>query len=215
MPFAVGAYITAAYWFTASTSFANPAVTIARALTDTFAGIRPADVPAFIAAQAAGATAATLLFRWLMPPLFDGGQTAMDRVIFACVHNAGRSQIAAGFFNHLADPSRARAVSAGTQPGDRVHPVVVEAMLEVGIDVSGNRPQRLTSDLAGGATLLVTMGCGEECPYVPGVARDDWPLDDPKSRPLSEVRRIRDDIRDRVAKLIHARRWARREDASV
>jgi glycerol uptake facilitator-like aquaporin len=215
VPYAVAAYIGAAYWFTASTSFANPAVTIARALTDTFAGIRPADVPAFIAAQAAGATAATLLFRWLMPPLFDGGQTAMDRVIFACVHNAGRSQIAAGFFNHLADPSRARAVSAGTQPGDRVHPVVVEAMLEVGIDVSGNRPQRLTSDLAGGATLLVTMGCGEECPYVPGVARDDWPLDDPKSRPLSEVRRIRDDIRDRVAKLIHARRWARREDASV
>jgi len=190
-------------------------VTIARAFTDTFTGIRPADVPAFLAAQAAGAAAATFLFRWLMPPLADGGQTAMDRVIFACVHNAGRSQIAAGFFNHLADPALARAVSAGTQPGDRVHPVVVEAMLEVGIDVSGNAPQRLTADLAGGATLLVTMGCGEECPYVPGVERDDWPLDDPKSRPLSEVRRIRDEIRDRVAQLIHTRRWARREDASV
>jgi arsenate reductase (thioredoxin) len=123
-------------------------------------------------------------------------------VIFACVHNAGRSQMAAAWFNHLADPSRAQAISAGTEPGERVHPVVVDAMREVGIDLSGARPQRLTDDLARGATMLVTMGCGEACPHVPGVKRDDWPLPDPKGRPIDEVRQIRDDIRARVAALI-------------
>ncbi len=91
-------------------------------------------------------------------------------MIFACVHNAGRSQMAAAWFNALADPSKAVAVSAGTQPGDRVHPVVVEVMREAGIDVSGNRPQRLTDELAQSASLLVTMGCGDECPFVPGPA---------------------------------------------
>jgi arsenate reductase len=131
-----------------------------------------------------------------------------DTVIFACIHNAGRSQMAAAFFNQLADPSKARAVSAGTQPADRVHPVVVEAMKEVGIDVSGNRPQRLTEDLGRSAALLVTMGCGDACPYVPGLEIDDWPLDDPKDRPMDEVRRIRDDIRQRVASVIGSRGWS-------
>jgi arsenate reductase len=131
----------------------------------------------------------------------------MDTVIFACVHNAGRSQMAAAWFNALADPAKARAVSAGTQPGDRVHPVVVDVMREAGIDVSGNRPQRLTADLAGGATLLVTMGCGDECPFVPGLQIDDWPLPDPKGRPVDEVRAIRDDLRRRVLELLRARRW--------
>jgi arsenate reductase len=215
VPLAVATYIAAAYWFTASTSFANPAVTIARAVTDTFAGIRAADVPAFIGAQVVGAALSTAVFAWLVPVRVEGGLTSMERVIFACVHNAGRSQIAAAFFNHMTDSTLARAVSAGTQPGERVHPVVVEAMLEVGIDVSNSRPQKLTEDLARGASLLVTMGCGEECPYVPGLAREDWPLDDPKSRPLSDVRRIRDEIRDRVATLVHARQWARREEASL
>ena len=131
----------------------------------------------------------------------------MERVISACVHNAGRSQIAAAFFSALADPARAQAISAGTQPGDRIHPVVVEAMNEVGIDLTGGRPQPLTDALARSASLLVTMGCGEECPYVPGLQRDDWPLPDPKNRPIGEVRTIRDEIRARVAALIESRGW--------
>lgn len=132
----------------------------------------------------------------------------MEQVIFACVHNAGRSQIAAAWFNCLADPAKARAISAGTRPAERVHAIVVDAMREVGVDVSANRPQRLTAALASGASLLITMGCGDECPYVPGAARDDWPLDDPKGQPIESVRVIRDDIRRRVADLIRARAWA-------
>jgi arsenate reductase len=131
----------------------------------------------------------------------------MERVIFACVHNAGRSQMAAAFFSTTVDPSRAEAISAGTEPGDHVHPEVVQVMREIGIDLSANRPRKLTDELAGGASLLVTMGCGEACPYVPGLKRDDWALSDPKGRPLDEVRRIRDEIRDRVAALIDGRGW--------
>jgi arsenate reductase len=126
----------------------------------------------------------------------------MKTVIFACVHNAGRSQMAAAFFNALADPARARAISAGTEPGERVHPEVVAAMKEEGIDLSAARPRLLTAQLAAGASLLVTMGCGDACPVVPGLRRDDWPLRDPKGRPLEEVRRIRDEIRGRVRALI-------------
>ena len=133
----------------------------------------------------------------------------MDTVIFACVHNAGRSQMAAAWFNALADPGRAHAISAGTQPGERVHPVVVDVMREVDIDLAGNRPQRLTPELARGATLLVTMGCGDECPFVPGLPTDDWPLADPKGRPLDDVRATRDDIRARVTALLRARGWSR------
>jgi len=133
----------------------------------------------------------------------------MKTVIFACVHNAGRSQMAAALFGALADPARARAVSAGTRPAERVHPEVVEVMREVGIELAAARPQLLTDELARAADLLVTMGCGEECPVVPGLARDDWPLDDPKGRPAGEVRRIRDQIRDRVAELVRARGWQR------
>jgi arsenate reductase (thioredoxin) len=133
----------------------------------------------------------------------------MDRVIFACVHNAGRSQMAAAFFSMFADPTRAEATSAGTQPGDRVHPVIVDVMRESGIDLSANRPQRLTTELAQRASLLVTMGCGDECPYVPGLQRDDWPLRDPKDLPIDDVRAIRDEMRDRVSALIDARGWRR------
>jgi arsenate reductase (thioredoxin) len=133
----------------------------------------------------------------------------MDCVIFACVHNAGRSQMAAAFFNQMAEPTQAVAISAGTSPGEQVHPVVVDVMREVGLEVGGNRPQRLTSDIAQSASLLITMGCGDECPYVPGLERDDWPLDDPKGRPLEEVRRIRDEIRERVRTLVAARSWGR------
>ena len=133
----------------------------------------------------------------------------MQRVIFACVHNAGRSQMAAVFFTELADPAKAAAVSAGTRPGDRVHPEVVEVMGEHGIDLAGHRPQKLTEQLATDAFLLVTMGCGDECPYVPGLKRDDWPLDDPKDQPLEQVRRIRDEVHDRVAALVDQYGWRR------
>ena len=123
-------------------------------------------------------------------------------MIFACVHNAGRSQMAAAFFNKLADPAKARALSAGTAPGDRVYPEVVAVMQEEGIDLGGARPQKLTAETAAQAQLLITMGCGDECPYVPGVRRDDWPLDDPKGQPVERVRAIRNDIRARVEALV-------------
>ncbi len=133
----------------------------------------------------------------------------MQKVVFACVHNAGRSQIAAAFFARLADATKAAAVSAGTRPGQQVHAEVLEAMREIGLDLSAARPQLLTAELARDATLLVTMGCGEECPYVPGVERDDWALPDPKGRPVEEVRASRDDIRRRVAALVEARGWGK------
>jgi protein-tyrosine-phosphatase len=126
----------------------------------------------------------------------------MRKVIFACVHNAGRSQMAAAFFNQLADRQQAEAISAGTDPGLRVHPEVQAVMLEVGIDLSSAQPQKLTEELARRAQLLITMGCGDKCPYVPGLRRDDWPLSDPKGRPLDEVRAVRDDIRSRVVTLL-------------
>ena len=126
----------------------------------------------------------------------------MQKVIFACVHNAGRSQMAAAFFNQLADHTKAEAISAGTEPGLRVHPEVLSAMQEAGIDLSNAKPQKLTQELAEGASLLITMGCGDKCPYVPGLRRDDWPLRDPKGLPVEEVRTIRDEIKDRVQNLI-------------
>ncbi|MBS1815462.1 MAG: arsenate reductase ArsC [Acidobacteria bacterium] len=130
----------------------------------------------------------------------------MFNVIFACVHNAGRSQMAAAFFNHLADTHRARAISAGTEPGERVHPEVQAVMQEIGIDLSGAKPQKLTEELAREAQLLITMGCGDKCPYVPGLRRDDWPLRDPKGLPSEEVRGIRDEVRERVRALISTER---------
>ncbi len=136
----------------------------------------------------------------------------MKTVIFACIHNAGRSQMAAAFFNQLVDPSVARAISAGTQPAERVHPEVVTAMNEVGIDLGDARPRKLTQALAEGAQLLVTMGCGDACPVVPGLRREDWPLQDPKGQSVEQVRKIRDEIRSRVAKLSAGRCRADRAD---
>lgn len=133
----------------------------------------------------------------------------MDKVIFACIHNAGRSQMAAAWFTELADPAKAVAISAGTQPGQRVHPEVQEAMNEVGIDLSGAKPQLLTDKLASDARLLITMGCGDACPYVPGLKRDDWPLQDPKGKAVELVRRIRDDIKGRVERLLTQEGWSR------
>ena len=117
--------------------------------------------------------------------------------------------MAAAWFNELCDPTRARAVSAGTEPGDHVHPEVVTVMQESGIDVSRNQPRLLTVELARGAALLVTMGCGEQCPAVPGLRRDDWPLEDPKHQPLERVREIRDEVRSRVAGLIQREGWGK------
>lgn len=143
----------------------------------------------------------------------------MQKIVFACVHNAGRSQMAAAWFNHLRNlqPSNSRphtsdsreagsepvvAISAGTSPGDRVHPEVVEVMREAGLDLSTARPQQLTRELLEGATLLVTMGCGDKCPYVPGLKVEDWPLEDPKGKPIERVRQIRDEIKQRVEELV-------------
>ena len=133
----------------------------------------------------------------------------MTTVLFACVHNAGRSQMAAAFFNQLADPSKAIAISAGTIPADRVHPEVVRALAEVGLDVSASRPRALASVPLHFVSLLITMGCGETCPVVPGAERHDWPVADPANALPEEVRAIRDDLRERVRALVEERGWAR------
>jgi len=130
------------------------------------------------------------------------------RVVFACVANAGRSQMAAALFNQLADPQLAQAVSAGTRPGTKVHPEVVTVMREVNVDLAGVKPQYLTTDLTKTAYIVITMGCGDECPLVPGVERDDWPVEDPKDKSVEVVRRIREEIRTRVEALVKERRWA-------
>jgi arsenate reductase len=128
-------------------------------------------------------------------------------VLFACVHNAGRSQIAAALFNLAADPLKARAISAGTQPADRVHPEVVAIMNERGIDLSGQQPQKLTAELAVHAQWLITMGCGDECPVVPGTRREDWPLVDPRGQTMGAVRDIADEVDRRVLALISEHGW--------
>ena len=133
----------------------------------------------------------------------------MTTVLFACVHNAGRSQMAAAWFNAEADSEKARAISAGTSPAAHVHPEVIDAMREEGIDLSSAIPQRLTPDLAGGAQWLITMGCGDECPVVPGVRRDDWPVEDPKGKSPADVRAIRDEIHERVRQLVTRNEWMR------
>jgi arsenate reductase len=130
-------------------------------------------------------------------------------VIFACVHNAGRSQMAAAFFNALADPTKGRAVSAGTAPAAHVHPEVLAAMAEVGLDLRTATPQLLTRAMATAADLLVTMGCGESCPVVPGLRRLDWPLQDPSGQSALVVREIRDEIQARVQQLVASHGWDR------
>jgi arsenate reductase len=119
--------------------------------------------------------------------------------------------MAVAFLSLLADPAKARGMSAGTQPSDRIHPVVAQAMSEIGVDLSSAVPRLLTPELAGTADLLVTMGCAEECPYVPGVEVHDWNLPDPKDQPIEGVREIRDDIHRRVVALVTARDLAKPE----
>jgi len=123
------------------------------------------------------------------------------RVLFVCLHNAGRSQISEALFNRAAD-GRHDARSAGTEPADRLHPEVVEAMGEIGLDLSGRAPRRLEQADAEWADVVVTMGCGDSCPYIPGKHYLDWELDDPSGRPLEEVRATRDEIERRVSSLV-------------
>lgn len=131
----------------------------------------------------------------------------MEIVLFACVHNAGRSQMAAAWFSKVCDRTKARAISAGTQPGERVHAEVVQAMREEGIDLTGVKPRFLSEELARQATLLITMGCGDACPNVPGLRKLDWALQDPQGQSIESVRSIRDEIRERVAVLATERNW--------
>jgi arsenate reductase len=125
----------------------------------------------------------------------------MARVLFVCLHNAGRSQMSESLFERAAG-GRHEARSAGTQPAERVHPEVVQAMREVGVELDGRRPARLERDQAEWADVVVTMGCGDECPYIPGKRYLDWDLPDPKGRPLEEVRRTRDEIERRIEALV-------------
>lgn len=131
----------------------------------------------------------------------------MTTVLFACVENAGRSQMAAAFFSKLASAEKARALSAGTRPADRIHPEVIAVMKEAGIDLSGAKTTPLTTNTAQKAQVVITMGCGEECPYVPGGIRYDWQVDDPKAKSPEEVRAIRDEIRSLVEWLIDSHGW--------
>ena len=135
--------------------------------------------------------------------------TGPKKVVFACVHNAGRSQIATALFNRIADPARAVAVSAGTDPGMQVHPEVVAAMKELGIDVSFARPRLLTDEVIRHARVVVTMGCGDQCPVVERARMEDWQLPDPAGQSLETVRGIRDEILKRVQALVAKEHWGR------
>jgi arsenate reductase len=244
-PAAVGAYIGAAYWFTSSTSFANPAVTIGRACTDTFGGIAPGSVPGSswrrspvspsvscsssrcirgsgaLPARSSSGTPPTLptaawsgtlsststAARPAHPDVDDhiiGGTNRMSAkptVLFVCVHNAGRSQMAAGWLRHLAGDT-VEVRSAGSEPAEQINPVAVEAMREVGIDITANAPRKLDWATAESSDVLITMGCGDVCPFFPGKRYLDWTLDDPAGQGIDAVRPIRDDIKRRVEQLI-------------
>ena len=125
----------------------------------------------------------------------------LPAVLFVCIHNAGRSQMAAGYLRHLAG-DRIEVLSAGSEPGDRINPMAVQAMAEDGIDIAGAQPRVLDPDDVRASDVVVTMGCGDACPYFPGTRYEDWQLDDPAGRPIEEVRPIRDEIRRRVEALV-------------
>ena len=127
--------------------------------------------------------------------------TDRPTVLFVCVHNAGRSQMALGWFNHLAGDA-AVALSGGSQPGPTVNPVAVEAMAEIGIDIAREYPKPWTEEAVRAADVVVTMGCGDACPFYPGKRYEDWVLDDPHGQGIDAVRPIRDEIEQRVRKLL-------------
>ena len=128
-------------------------------------------------------------------------ETPAPRVLFVCVHNAGRSQMAAGWVRHLAGDA-VEVRSAGSLPADRINPVAVEAMLEVGVDIRAEQPKVLTAEAVRTSDVVVTMGCGDACPFFPGTRYEDWQLDDPAGRGIEEVRQVRDEIRTRVVDLL-------------
>lgn len=216
-PFAVASYIVGAYWFTSSTSFANPAVTIARSLSDTFAGIRPSDVASFIAAQLAGAAAATAFFAWITPNRSGGRreslsntayEACMKSVLFVCVQNGARSQMAEALVNQLCG-GELQAESAGLEPGT-LNPLAVAAMKEVGIDIGGNRTKSVFDLFKGGRLFdyVITVcdeASAEACPIFPGLAtRLHWSFEDPSTlvgtaeEQLAKTRVVRDEIRGKV-----------------
>ena len=199
LPLVVPAWILGAYLFTSSTSFANPAVTIGRLFTDSFSGIAGADVPWFIARPDR---------RWVArarPRTNPQGGLMTDRptVLFVCVHNAGRSQMAAGFLTALSDGA-VDVRSAGSMPGDQINPVAVEAMAEVGIDIASEQPKVLTDEAVQDSDVVITMGCGDACPFYPGKRYEDWELDDPAGQGIETVRAVRDEIKTRVEELIRS-----------
>jgi arsenate reductase len=259
-PFAVGAYIGGAYFFTASTSFANPAVTLARTLSSTFAGINPSSVPPFVAAQLVGAGLAVVAINVLYPTVGtfaadvvvpmkpvprsiaptpepgkgrDGefrvariadpvplsvrrlvreelrtrGQAQggivreVPEVLFVCVHNAGRSQMAAALLDQHAQ-GRVHVGSGGSAPGEHINPAVAEAMAEMGLDLSRAFPKPVTDEAVRAADVVVTMGCGDACPIYPGTRYEDWVLEDPAGKSVEQVRPIRDEIDRKVLALL-------------
>ena len=125
----------------------------------------------------------------------------MSGILFLCIHNAGRSQMDAGFARELSNGD-VLILSGGSEPADSVNPIAVEVMNEVGIDISTYVPQKYNDDLLNAVDVVVTMGCGDTCPYIPGKRYVDWPLDDPKGKPLEDVRRIRDEIKNHVTELL-------------
>ncbi|GII28658.1 aquaporin [Planotetraspora mira] len=229
-PPVIGAYIGAAYWFTSSTSFANPAVTIARGFSDTFAGIAPASIPGFIAAQLVGAALGVVLVTSLYPtrrasvdrePVTQNparpissheaprataqvqGALVSDipEVLFVCVHNAGRSQMAAALLDHHAQ-GKVRVRSAGSAPADTINPAVIQVMEELDLDLTKEFPKPLTTEAVQTADVVITMGCGDACPIFPGKRYLDWALDDPAGKPVDQVRPIREEIDKRVRELL-------------
>ena len=211
VPYAVAAYITSAYWFTSSTSFANPAVTMARAATDTFAGIRPASVPGFIIAQIAGIGIAVPLWKWLREP--SGGVVEKTksmrkaakmkkRVLFLCTGNSARSQMAEGLLRHLAG-EEFEVYSAGTNPKG-LHNASIAAMNEIGIDISRHRSKALDEFLGQGFDYVITVcdRAKQQCPVFPGATPIHWGFDDPAEAPEQQqsqaFRRARDEILRRL-----------------
>ena len=230
--YAVAGYILAAYWFTSSTSFANPAVTVARMFSNSFAGISPASVAMFVLMQLLGGVLGYTAIRVLYPnadalaaqlTAEPGGQpppplrrrrlspsdprgrprlmSDKPAVLFVCVHNAGRSQMAAGFARHLGG-DRIEVRSAGSEPRDVVNPTAVAAMAELGIDISDQVPKKLTVEAVEASTTVITMGCGDVCPVFPGTTYRDWALPDPAGQDIEAVRPIRDEIRRRIVALL-------------
>ena len=219
--YAVGGYITAAYWFLSSTSFANPAVTVSRMFSDTFTGIAPSSAPMFVLMQLVGGLLGLFLIKFLYPcsaraslnttsprmsPLRPRPTRSTRRERQA--HRPARLRAqrrpfpdGAGYLSQLAG-DRVAVRSAGSAPADQVNPVAVEAMAEEGIDILGATPKILTTDAVQESDVVVTMGCGDTCPIFPGKRDEDWELGDPAGQGIEAVRPIRDEIKNRVEKLL-------------